>query len=763
MSHENLSMQKFSALKTLADLSHIITSAHEPDTTLTQVAQMIAERMRVDACSIYVYDSKNKALVLKATYGLNQETIGEIQMPPSEGLVGLVLELSEPVQVAEMSLHPRFKHFPQTNEDSYSSFLGVPLIEHRKAFGVLAVHTAECRNFTEEEEHILVTIASQIAGLISRALLMKQLDTTPAIQDPFHSSMRITGNPVASGVALGKAVIMQKNALEEPERKTNHSAEIEWDQFREALDHSITDILELIDKISDHLSPDEAAIFHAHLMFLEDHTFQDKIHQYIEEGASAAWSIYQAIQDYLQAFAEIADPYLRERGDDLKDVGYRLLHHLGYGQLSSFDKEGILVTKELLPADVAHLDTSKIKGIITSTGGALSHAAILARSRLIPALYIAEEALGEIKEGDIVAIDGQVGYAVINPSEQVLEEFQRLLIERERYLNHLEEFRDKPCQTKDGSEITMLANIGLLSDTQMLNHYGAVGIGLYRTEVYFLSLDRYPSIEEQVEVYSKIMASAGTDRPIIFRTLDIGADKSAPYMGFTKEENPFLGNRAIRHQMENPTPLKRQIEAVLIAAQNHPEVRLLFPMVSQLSEIRFARQLYEECREDLQKRGYTPPSLSIGMMFEVPAAFLISEQFAQEVDFFSIGSNDLTQYILAVDRNNPHVAHLYDPLHPAVLMMIAKLVQVAKKYNKMIELCGEMASDPDGCILLVGLGLYHLSMNPALIPVVKERLSQITLTDAESLAEQSLLLSSAEEVRRHITDFFNSFSTPVAS
>ncbi|MBF0279865.1 MAG: phosphoenolpyruvate--protein phosphotransferase [SAR324 cluster bacterium] len=766
MSDDRLSAKNISPLQTLADISHVITGSHDAVETLFHTAEMIAERLLVDACSIYVYDSEEEKLVLRATYGLNSESVGQVQMKPSEGLIGLVLETSEPVQVAEMQEHPRFKSFPQTDEDLYRSFLGVPLIQHRKAFGVLGMHTIESRTFTKEEEHMLVTIASQISGMISKALLIERLKESPHTEVPPAVNARISGVPVAAGVALGQAVLLQENVLEEPEKNTLLTPEEELATFAQVFEKTTIETLELIDKVSNFLGADEAAIFHAHLMFLEDHGFQGKIEKYILGGASAAWSIFQVIQEYLRAFEAIDDPYLRERGTDLKDMGFRLMHNLGYGQVSLVNQDGILVTKQLLPADVAQFDSEKIKGIVTSAGGAASHAAILARSRFIPAICISEEAIETIHEGDTLAVDGEHGYMVINPGNEVLTGFQQLLLQQKEYLSYLDGYREKKCQTVDGHRIHVLANIGLVSETYGVHNFGAEGIGLYRSEIFFLSLDHYPSVEEQVEVYSKIVESVDEHQMVVFRTLDIGADKCAPYMGVVQEENPFLGNRAIREQMGNPEILKKQIKAILIAAsrrqsdhKGRKNVSLIYPMISHLNEIRFCNRLFSECRKELQEEGVEVPGMAIGMMFEIPAAVIMVESFISEIDFLSIGSNDLTQYILAVDRNNPHVAHLYDPLHPSVLNMIKILIECANRHNKPIELCGEMAADPDGCIILIGMGLRYLSMAASLIPVVKERLSFITLKEAEELAEKALQASSAEQVRNLVATFFKFYSS----
>ena len=768
MRDDFLSIEKTSALQTLADISHVITSSHDTEKTLFHTAKMVAERIKVDACTIYVYDDNEDKLTLRATHGLNREAVGHVRMSPSEGLVGLVLQTSTPVQVAEMQSHPRFKHFPQIEEDQYHSFLGVPLIEHRKAFGVIGLHTRESRDFTQEEEHVLVTIASQIAGVISKALLIELLDKSSTSNPPLEKkSMRITGTPVAPGVAVGKAVLMQERAVEEPEKTVEHSSKKELEIFHQVLEKTTTEMLELIDKVSQYLGAEEAAIFHAHLMFLEDHGFQNKIIRYIREGTSAAWAIFQVIEEYNQAFETINDPYLQERGVDLKDMGYRLLRHLGYGRVSFTEQEGILVTKQLLPGDVAQFDSDTIKGIVTSAGGAASHAAILARSRFIPAVCVSEEEIEEIHEGDILAVDGEHGYLINNPGEEVHTEFQKLLSQQEEYLNHLDQYRDKSCQTVDGVRIHVLANVGLLSETSALHHYGAEGIGLYRSELFFLSVDHFPSVEEQVAVYSRIIESVESDQSVVFRTLDVGADKSAPYMGISHEGNPFMGNRAIRQQIENPELLKRQVKAILIAAsqrkndaKGRKNIFLIFPMISHLNEIHFANRIFQDCRDELRKEGIDAPNIPIGMMFEIPAAVVMCETFISEINFLAIGSNDLTQYVLAVDRNNPRVAHLYDPLHPSVLNLIKQLIECANRHNKPIELCGEMASDPDGCIILIGMGLRYLSMTAALIPVVKERLSYITLAEAEELAKTALQASSAEEVRNLVQTFFKFFTSP---
>ncbi|HJM07259.1 MAG TPA: phosphoenolpyruvate--protein phosphotransferase [SAR324 cluster bacterium] len=741
-------------------MSRIITSSHNADETLSRTATLIAERMHVDASSIYIYDVSQNQLILKATHGLNPKVVEEVRMSPSEGLVGLVHERCEAVQASKMQDHPRFKHFPQTNEIRFSSFLGVPLVEHRKSFGVLVAHTEDSRVFVGDEIEMLKAIAAQISSLVSKALLLKQLDLAtqaiqPRVSPSASASIHLSGTPVGTGIALGKAIQLHPGTPEEPPRETSNPPEGELQDFHSALEHTINDTIKLVEKISGDVGTEEAAIFHVHLMFLEDQHFQGKIEKYILEGNSVSWSIYETIQEYLSAFSQIDDPYLSEKGADLKDVGYRLLHFLGHELLAETEKEGILVIEELLPGDMARLDANRIKGIITSSGGIVSHAAILARSLRIPGICLDLDLMKRIHEGDLIALDGKNGSAVVHPGEELMAAFKRRVVLEEQHQEHLDQFREKPCRTQDGVEMKVLANIALENDLNQLFRHGAEGIGLYRTEIFFLSLDRYPEIEEQVEVYQRVFESIPQEQPLMIRTLDLGADKAAPYMGYPQEGNPYLGCRALRRQLRKPRVLKNQLKSILLASGRREKLSLIFPMVTDVQEIRQAKQLLHECATDLGDDFNGSKLPEIGMMFEVPSSFMISERFMKEIDFCAIGSNDLTQYLLAVDRNNPQISHLYDPLHPAVLQLIQILIKNADRYQKPVELCGEMASDTDGAVILAGLGLRIFSMNAPLIPTIKERLSMISMPDAERLAREALKSESALQVRNLVRAHFN--------
>jgi len=341
---------------------------------------------------------------------------------------------------------------------------------------------------------------------------------------------------------------------------------------------------------------------------------------------------------------------------------------------------------------------------------------------------------------------------VVNPDATLLSHYETYQETRAVYLSHLDDLRDTPCTTACGQRITLHANIALSQDLEDFDRFGAEGIGLMRTEAQYLMRATRPTVNELADYYTRVLQVAG-DKPVIFRTLDLGGDKFPSYLDFPKEDNPFLGCRSIRYQLRRSWLLKDQLHAILRVA-HLGNVELMFPMISHMEELHQVKQIYAECRAEVtEATGREPPALKIGMMFEVPSAVLMCEMYAGEVDFFSIGSNDLTQYTLAVDRNNPNVSHLYDPLEPAVLMMIKRVIDVGRQYGRPVELCGEMASDPEGCLVLVGLGLRELSMNPPLIPLVKDRLSQITLEETENLARLALNSTSADNVRRNIRRF----------
>ncbi|MDH4121486.1 MAG: phosphoenolpyruvate--protein phosphotransferase [Deltaproteobacteria bacterium] len=748
-------------LQTLIDIGQVITTSHSLEETLAQIVALVARRMEVDVCSLYLLDETTQELVLKATHGLSQSAVGMVRMPLKEGLIGLVAETGRPVNLTDVNKHPRYKYFPHIDEEKLSSLCGVPLIEFRKILGVLIIQNQESRLFSPDEENLLVTISSQITGLISKAMLVDRMQREtqepegPTPRKKKKKSLRWEGRPVAPGVAQGKPILLRRGMTGEPDPAPLGSPEQELADLERAIRASEQEILELIRDVTQRLGEADAAIFHSHLLFLEDRGFIRKISDRINQGVSAPWAVNRVVRDYLATFQRLSDPYLRERGADLEDVGHRLLRHLGHGGALAGQEmqEGILVADMLTPSDTARLDPTRVKGIVTRLGGYVSHAAILARSLRIPAVTGVDNPLSLVGN-ETLLVDGQQGLVLINPDAHVVKEYARYQDTRGKYLDHLDGLRNVSCATQDGMPVTLMGNVGLDNDLADCQRYGAEGIGLFRTEVQYLMHTRRPTVDEMAQFYIRAMESSA-GKPVVFRTLDFGGERYPSYLNFPREDNPFLGLRSIRYQLQNVQLLRDQFQALLMAAEKG-DCRIMFPLISQVDELFLAKRIFQEERERMRaETGREAPNPKLGMLFEVPSSVMMADLYAEELDFMSIGSNDLTQYTLGVDRNNPFVNHLYDPLEPAVLRLIQWLVDVGRRHDKPVELCGELASDTEGCVVLVGLGLRQLSMHAPLIPLVKDLLSQITMQQAQQVAQMALSSTSAAVVRRNIRMMIN--------
>ncbi|MBE0598375.1 MAG: phosphoenolpyruvate--protein phosphotransferase, partial [Desulfuromonadales bacterium] len=505
-------------------------------------------------------------------------------------------------------------------------------------------------------------------------------------------------------------------------------------------------------RVAERLSEDDAAIFHTHLMILEDRSFLDKIRRYLDQGVSASHAVKRVVGEYIEAFGRMDDPYLRERAADMEDIGRRLLGNLA-GQenhvLLQLKSPGILVAREILPSDMACLDHEQVRGIVTEVGERNSHAVIMAKSLGIPAL-VGVRGVTRLAVSDKNAIlDANSGCFYLNPTVRIIEEYRRLEEDCGRELHRLDEFRDLPAETRDGVRIILRANVGLVSDIDVATRNGAEGVGLYRTEFPYMARSDFPDREDQYQLYRKVVEGfAG--HPVTIRTLDIGGDKALPYFTPPKEDNPFMGWRSVRVSLDNRDIFRTQIEAILMAATHGP-VKILFPMISGLEEIDACKKVMEEARQSLRREGVPfAETVPFGVMIEVPAAARIASMLAPEVDFFALGTNDLIQYLLAADRNNPLVNRYYDPLHPAVLQVLNEVTRVAKRFGKGVCLCGEMASDPLNFLVLVGLGIREFSMPSPFIPRTKAFLRDFSSLTARKAAREVLVMGETAKIRSHL-------------
>ncbi len=493
------------------------------------------------------------------------------------------------------------------------------------------------------------------------------------------------------------------------------------------------------------------AIFEALRMILEDVSFSDRVAEELAKGMTAEAAIKLVVEEYVLRFESMSDDYLRERAVDVRDAGQRILRHLlGVDhEIAEVRDQAVLVASELTLSDLAAVDHSKLEGIVTSGGGVTSHAAILAKSMGIPTVVGVEGLIDSCGEGDEVVVDGNSGTVYIRPSEEVIGEYRRLDLDFRAFQRELEDLRDLPAETTDGHRVAMLANIGFLGELSLVDHYGAEGIGLYRTEFPFLSYRDFPSEEEQQKLYRRVIEEMG-DRPVTIRTLDLGADKYPSFMTALEENNPFLGWRSIRVSLEVENIFAEQLRAIVSSAGDAP-LRIMFPMITSVEEIRRAREIYADCLSDLASRGIVPNSaIELGAMIEVPAAVLRAPQIMREVDFVSVGTNDLIQYTLCVDRDNGKVASMYQPLHPAVLQSLEMIVTAAHDAGRRVGMCGEMAGNPVYTVVLLGLGFDELSMGALYLPVVKKIIRGVSFSDARRVADEIVRYDTVEGVKGYL-------------
>lgn len=749
--------------------------------TLDRIVGAIASSMEVEVCSLYLFDPQHERLVLRATIGLDRDSVGRVSMRISEGLVGLAIESSGPVVVEDAMSHPRYKYFPETGEERYHTFLAVPVAEGRQnPIGVLVVQTLRRRKVSKEEVRLLRTAASQVAQILSHYQLRETLATKEKERDEYRRRMieanrqlkgyekvggetrpaapvkirrpRLVGLAAAPGFARGVAHVVGTFLSTIDRNLRTRDARGELRRLDDALGRARGELAALKVRMEPLMPPDELKIFDGHRQILEDDEFVDRIREAINSGYAAESSLFRVIDDLSARMLALADGYLRERATDFRDVGHRILRHLRQeDRKSAFARATILVAEELTLSQMTLVSHENLVGIALQSGGVTSHAAILARAFEIPTVVGVEHLMGAVQDGDALVLDGNSGIVYVKPSTEVEREYQILTKRYDAFRKELLVGIGEPTITTDGHRVEMLANIALPADIQLALRYGTEGIGLLRSEFSFLTYEDFPDEEQQLALYDRVI-QAVEGRPVTIRTLDIGADKYPPYLRVPREDNPFLGWRSIRISLELANIFKVQLRAILRAAARH-DVKIMFPMISSIEELRRARELLDESRDELFREGLEHnPKIEVGIMVEVPSAVWLAPRLIEDVDFFSIGTNDLIQYLLAADRNNPRVAHLYEPLHPAVLGAIAEVVNVARGAGKQVCICGEMASDPMATLLLLGMGLEQLSLSPLFLPVVRKIIRDSNFDTARRVAQDILKMVSVQEIKGYLIE-----------
>ncbi len=756
-------------LSTLQDISAIILQSHHLDETLENIVTLVAERAHSEVCSLYLLEENSATLVLRATCGLAADSVGKVRLEIGEGLTGLAVEQRAILAIEEPQNDPRYRYFAGTGEEQFHSFLAIPLFDRSEPLGVMVIQTRERRTFSDEETSTLSTIAFQVASIVVNARL---LDTIERQHDQFELPQPtsdsasadqtleprdadpavLRGHVAYPGVVTGPAnLIDEELGFSDIYDEHNVDTEQELARLDDALRKTRIETLYLEKRVAERLTQDDAAIFHTHLMILEDRGFIEKLHEKIEDGHSAPYALKRVIASYIKAFGKMEDAYLRERAADMEDIGRRLLSNLLGQQSSSLQLHhaGILVARRLLPSDMAIIDHDKISGLIIESNETNSHSVIMAKALGIPALIGVKGAMSLIDPDTELILDANSGYVFLNPTEAILDEYFRLEFDRAQERERLDRLRDIPARTRDGHRIQLRANIGLLSDIEIARRNGAEGVGLYRTEFPYMARSSFPNRADQYQLYRKVIEGF-KGAPVTIRTLDIGGDKALPYFEQPREDNPFMGWRSVRVSLDHRDIFLTQIEAILMAGIHGP-TRLLFPMISTLEEVRTCQQLVAEAMSRLQQEKIDFLSdIPLGAMIEVPAAVRLAPHLANEVDFFALGTNDLIQYMLAADRSNPLVQNYYDPLHPAVLSSIAYLADVTREKQIDLCLCGEMATDKSCLYVLLGLGIDQFSLSAPYIPLLKDFLQGVSLDEARKVAAEILQMSSGSEIRQHL-------------
>ncbi len=734
-------------LDVLRRITQEINTATGLEEALAIVVRRVREAMSVDACSIYLLDEADGRYLLMATDGLHQSAVGRVRLGPHEGLVGLVVERRELINLENASQHPRYQHLPETGEEPFQAFIGVPVIHYRRVLGVLVAQQWATRQFSEDEVALLFTVSAQLGGFISIGL------RGGGIGKPKSSrklrNLIISGIAGAPGVAVGTVVLPSPLANLEsiPDRKTQ-DIEAEEALFRAAVAALDKELQENSARLERVLPLDARQIFEFYQLLLSDEGIVNDTVARIRTGDWAAGALRDTIMEQARIFERMEDTYLQARAEDIRGIGRRLLMYL-QGQdwkPKSYPKQCILVGEEISAARLADVPVGQLAGIVCTRGSVVSHTAILARALGIAAVVgLGTLSVGNL-EGSEMVVDGYQGRVIIQPSRAVRAEFQRLVKSARKLSVELEALRQLPAETPDGFRVGLYANTGLLSDIMPSLESGAEGIGLYRTEFAFMIRQSFPSEEEQYQVY-RMFLEAFAPRPVTMRTLDIGGDKSLSYFP-VEEENTFMGWRGIRLMLDHPEIFLTQLRAMLRANAGLENLRILLPMISRYKEVDEARALLECAYRDLEEEHQPAVLPPLGVMLEVPAAIYQIEALARRVDFFSIGTNDLTQYLLAVDRSNTRVAGLYDNLHPAVLSVIHEAVQRVHACAKPIGVCGEMAGDPLSVIPLLGMGVDTLSMAVPSIPRVKWVIRAFTRRYAGEILDRVLKIEDPADIRR---------------
>ncbi len=716
------------------------------DEALSLVVKRSRPSMGADVCSVYIYDTQTDRLVLMAVDGVMPDKVGKVQVSRNEGLVGWVAAHEEVINLSNAADHPGFDHTLKTWDASFHGFLGAPIMHHGRTIGVLVAQKLELRAFSDDDAAFFTTLAFQLGGALHH--LLAKWDFSRRLDESARGKMLVRGIPCAPGLAMGSIALSEPADLQSIPDRNAQDIESEVDSFQAALIAAKNELHAGKERMRANLADETLSLFDAYIMMLESDRLTNGTVGRIRNGQWARGALRDTIVEMARVFEQMDDPYLAARAEDIRNIGRQVMTHLQEDApgAKAYPKRCILAGMEISPAEISKVPRDRLAGIICIQGSALSHMAIICRALDIPAVMgLTDLAIGNL-EGCEITLDGDQGTVCINPSRVEIDAFRQRMQEEQAIAAQLETLRRLPAQTMDGVQIPMHVNLGIGTDDLPMCAKEYEGVGLYRTEFFFIARDTLPTEDEQYRLYRDLLESF-TPKPVTIRTLDTGGDKKLPFFTIT-ETNPVLGRRGIRFTLDHTEIFLTQLRALLRANAGIRNLQILFPMISRIHEIDAALGLLDRAFSDLTAEGHAATKPHIGAMIEVPSAAYIIAELAKRVDFFSIGTNDLTQYLLAVDRSNPLVQGRHDNLHPAVVHFVGDIVQRAHLQNKPVGVCGEMAGDPASALLLIGLGVDSLSMTPSSLPRIKWTIRSFTMQQARGLADKALRIDNEADTHR---------------
>ncbi|HUE19642.1 MAG TPA: phosphoenolpyruvate--protein phosphotransferase, partial [Stellaceae bacterium] len=712
--------------RVLRRLHGVMAGSGTAQDRLDQIVRIVAAEMVAEVCSCYIMRA-GEVLELFATEGLRPEAVHRTRLRLGEGLVGVVGATARPLALADAQAHPDFAYRPETGEEIYHSLLGVPILRGGRVLGVLVVQNRTRRNYTDDESETLQTIAMVLAELAASGELVNSIERQQG-DGNVTLPLRLDGIKLNPGLAMGQAVLHQAAIVIRQVVAEDPVAELE--RLNRAIATMQTAIDALLEQSDMPSGGEHRDVLETYRMFAADRGWLTRISDAVKGGLTAEAAVQKAKDDTRTRLNQATDPYIRERLADLDDLANRLQWHLSGHHADAAKTElpeyFVLIARNMGPAELLDYDRKRLQGLVLEEGSPGAHVAVVARALDIPVVGRVKDVLMKVEAGDMVIVDGDDAAVLVRPSEDIHQAALARIRIRQGQRQRYAALKDLPAETKDGTRVELNLNAGLLLDLPYLDETGAAGIGLFRTELQFMLREEFPTVAQQTALYRRVLDQAG-DRPVTFRSLDIGGDKVLPYMEAAAEENPAMGWRAIRIALDRPSLLRQQLRAFIRAASGK-RLRVMFPMVAELDEYIAARGMLDLELERVGKRhGEMPTAVEVGVMLEVPALLWQLPELLPRVDFISVGTNDLAQFLFAADRGNVRLAERYDPLSPPLVRVLAEIARACRTHHRAVALCGEMAGDPLGAMALIGLGYRNLSMAPSALGPVKAMIRSLDL------------------------------------